>query len=128
MEHIKALKEKIHNQSAQVAVIGLGYVGLPVACMLADCGFSVIGIDIKEDRVNLINKGISPIEGKEPGLSTLLSDVIHKGKFLATTEYKSLRKADIILIDVETPIDENHIPQYQALKSACRSQIGRAHV
>jgi len=76
---------------------------------------------LKEDRVNLINQGISPIEGKEPGLSDLLNQVFALGTFKATTEYKELKDTDVVLIDVETPIDENHIPQYKALRSAVQS-------
>jgi UDP-N-acetyl-D-mannosaminuronic acid dehydrogenase len=121
MRSLQSLNEKIQNKQAKVAVIGLGYVGLPVACMLADAGFKVIGVDIKQDRVDLINRGISPIEGKEPGLADLLNLVFHLGNFDATTSYGALADADIVLIDVETPIDDDHIPQYVALRSACQS-------
>jgi UDP-N-acetyl-D-mannosaminuronic acid dehydrogenase len=121
MSSMQTLNEKIQNKTAKVAVIGMGYVGLPVACMLADAGFKVIGVDLKKDRVELINRNISPIEGKEPGLSDLLNHVLAIGTFKATTEYEELKDADVILIDVETPIDENHIPQYKALCSAGQS-------
>lgn len=121
MKYLNILNEKINTQKALVGVIGLGYVGLPVACMLADAGFSVIGVDVKEDRVDKINAGISPIEGKEPGLARLLSSVVEQKNLRATTNYRALEPADIILIDVETPIDDHHVPQYIALKSACSS-------
>ncbi len=121
MRFLQSLNEKIQNKQAKVAVIGLGYVGLPVACMLADAGFKVTGVDIKQDRIDLINQGISPIEGKEPGLADLLKLVFHLGNFEATTSYGALADADIVLIDVETPIDDDHIPQYVALRSACQS-------
>jgi UDP-N-acetyl-D-mannosaminuronic acid dehydrogenase len=121
MISLQTLNEKIHNKTANVAVIGLGYVGLPVACMLANAGFKVTGVDLKQDRVNLLNKGISPIEGKEPGLSDLLNQVFTLGAFKATTDYQELKNADIVLIDVETPIDDDHIPQYKALRSAVQS-------
>lgn len=121
MISLRNLNEKILSKTAEVAVIGLGYVGLPVACMLADAGFNVIGVDLKEERVDLINHGISPIEGKEPGLSDLLNKVFALGNFKATTDYEELNNADVVLIDVETPIDDNHIPQYKALRSAVQS-------
>jgi UDP-N-acetyl-D-mannosaminuronic acid dehydrogenase len=121
MKQLQSLNKKIKSKKAKVAVIGLGYVGLPVACMLADAGFKVIGVDLKQDRVDLINQGISPIEGKEPGLSDLLHSVVENGALRATTQYDELKEIDIALIDVETPIDENHIPQYVALRSACNS-------
>jgi UDP-N-acetyl-D-mannosaminuronic acid dehydrogenase len=117
----QSLNEKIQAKTAKVAVIGLGYVGLPVASMLADVGFQVIGVDLKEERIKLINEGISPIEGKEPGLSELISSVVQKGNLIATKEYQDINDSDIILIDVETPIDETHVPRYVALRSACKS-------
>ena len=66
---LTTLHAAIENRTARLAVIGLGYVGLPVAALFAQQGFQVIGVDIKQQRVDLINRGISPIEGKEPGLS-----------------------------------------------------------
>jgi len=121
MADLAQLKIKIEQQEARVGVIGLGYVGLPVACMLAQAGFNVVGVDLKEERVAMINRGISPIEGKEPGLAELLAGMIESGRLSATTRYDALSDADIILIDVETPIDEGHVPQYHALRAACRS-------
>ena len=115
------LREKIENRSAELAVIGLGYVGLPVAALFAKKGFQVVGVDIKQDRVDLINSGISPIEGKEPGLAELISEVVESGAFHATTDYKELSTADVVLIDVETPVNADHIPEYQALRSAVKS-------
>jgi UDP-N-acetyl-D-mannosaminuronic acid dehydrogenase len=121
MSSMQTLNEKIQRKTAKVAVIGLGYVGLPVACMLADAGFKVVGVDLKQDRVDLINQGISPIEGKEPGLSDLLNQVFARGTLKATTDYEELKNVDVVLIDVETPIDDEHIPQYEALRSAVKS-------
>ena len=115
------LCEKIENRSAKLAVIGLGYVGLPVAALFAQKGFQVVGVDIKLDRVDLINSGISPIEGKEPGLAELISEVVKSGAFHATIDYKELSDADVVLIDVETPVNADHIPEYQALRSAVKS-------
>lgn len=115
------LKHKVSEKQAKIAVIGLGYVGLPVACTFASVGFHVTGMEIRQERVEKINNGINPIEGEEPGLSQLLAKVVQDGNFTATTDYEKLRDVDIVLIDVETPVDENHIPQYVALRSACES-------
>lgn len=113
------LQKLITSKEARLAVIGLGYVGLPVAAMFAEKGFDVLGMEIREDRVNMINSGKSPIEGDEPGLEELLSSVVGGKKMRASTNYEDLRDRDIILIDVETPVDETHTPRYAALKSAC---------
>jgi UDP-N-acetyl-D-mannosaminuronic acid dehydrogenase len=115
------LREKIQNKTARLAVIGLGYVGLPVAAMFADAGFCVTGVDLKTDRVEKINSGLSPIEGEEPGLTELLTRVAASQRLQAVTEYATLAECDIILIDVETPVDDHHIPRYGALRSALQS-------
>jgi UDP-N-acetyl-D-mannosaminuronic acid dehydrogenase len=115
------LKQQIACRSARIGVIGLGYVGLPVAALFAQKGFDVIGIDIKAERVGKINQGISPIEGNEPGLAELIMEVVGSGKLKAATDYSFLKDRDIVLIDVETPVNEEHIPEYHALKGACKS-------
>ena len=115
------LQRKIESRSAMIAVIGLGYVGLPVAALFAERGFSVTGVDIKADRITLINKGISPIEGKEPGLSELIACVVQQGKLHATSDYMELKDCDVVLIDVETPVNRSHVPEYEALRGALKS-------
>jgi UDP-N-acetyl-D-mannosaminuronic acid dehydrogenase len=112
------LHKKIETKDARLAVIGLGYVGLPVACMFAENGFNVLGIEILPERVVKINAGISPIEGEEPGLESLLAKVTSQGHLHASSDYQDLSDRDVILIDVETPVDENNIPRYNALRAA----------
>jgi UDP-N-acetyl-D-mannosaminuronic acid dehydrogenase len=119
--NLTQLQQKIEDKTARLAVIGLGYVGLPVACTFADAGFDVIGVDVKQERVSQINAGVCPIEGEEPGLAELLDRVTANGRLQATTDYDQLRDRDVILIDVETPVNEEHLPEYQALKAVCRS-------
>ncbi|MCF8227286.1 MAG: nucleotide sugar dehydrogenase [Bacteroidales bacterium] len=114
------MKKKIQKKEARIGVIGLGYVGLPVAALFADAGFDVLGVDIDQERVETIKRGVSPIKGKEPGLAELLEKVIENGQFRAVTDYDHLKDRDVILIDVETPINEAHQPEYLALKSVIR--------
>jgi UDP-N-acetyl-D-mannosaminuronic acid dehydrogenase len=121
MTTLTDLKHKITQCEAKLAVIGLGYVGLPVASMLAVVGFDVIGVEIKAERVDKINAGILPMEGHEPGMQELLGQVITSGKLRATTHYDDLTDRDVILIDVETPVDGRNIPQYEALRSSLES-------
>ena len=118
---IAELQKKIEDHSAKIAVIGLGYVGLPVAALFADQGFSVTGVDVKDERIALINQGISPIEGKEPGLSELIASVVKQDKLRATVNYADIRDCDVVLIDVETPVNHAHIPEYEALRAALKS-------
>lgn len=115
------LRKKIERKDARLAVIGLGYVGLPVACMFAEKGFDVLGIEILPERVAKINAGVSPIEGEEPGLESVLVKVTSQGHLRASSDYQDLSDRDVILIDVETPVDENNIPGYNALRAATRS-------
>jgi UDP-N-acetyl-D-mannosaminuronic acid dehydrogenase len=118
------LKKKIADRSARIGVIGLGYVGLPVAALFARKGFNVVGIDIKAERVERINQGISPIEGKEPGLTELIAEVAASKRLNSGTAYSLLHDCDIVLIDVETPVNDAHIAEYHALKAALKS-LGR---
>jgi UDP-N-acetyl-D-mannosaminuronic acid dehydrogenase len=117
------LRHRIETKEAVIGVIGLGYVGLPVACAFAEAGFRVIGVDILPQRVATINDGRNPIEGEEPGLAELLAQVVagQDGRLRATTDYKDLAVADVVLIDVETPVDEDHVPGYEALRAVCSS-------
>ena len=116
-----SLRTAIENRSATVGVIGLGYVGLPAACVIAEAGFKVTGIDIDAKRVEMINSGHSPIAGDEPGLASLLTRVIDSKHLQASTSHKDLAKADIVLICVDTPVEADHKPRFAALKSACES-------
>ena len=119
---MKDLAEAIRDKEAKIAVIGLGYVGLPVACMFAKAGFRVVGIRRNPEKVAQINRGVCPIGGKEPGLAELLVEVVKSGRFRATTDYAECRDAQVALIAVETPVDEKtKKPKYKALRSALES-------
>lgn len=111
------LRTRIENKNAKIAVIGLGYVGLPVAALFAETGYEVLGVEIHADLVENINAGICPIAGDEPGLADLLSKVAATGRLRATLDYSELTDRDVILIAVETPVDENNIPRYEALRA-----------
>lgn len=118
---LRDLQAKISRKEARLAVIGLGYVGLPVACMFAQAGFDVLGVELRTECVHIVNSGSSPIEGKEPGLDELLQEVVAARKLRATADYQELHDRDVILICVETPVDANNIPRYEALRSALSS-------
>ena len=105
-----------------IVIVGTGYVGIHVAAMFADKGFNVIGINRTKDKVDLINKGLCPIEGDEPNLPELIKKVVKNKKLVATTDYSYCKNADAILICVETPFDsEKWEPHYDSLKSALTS-------
>jgi UDP-N-acetyl-D-mannosaminuronic acid dehydrogenase len=105
-----------------VAVVGAGYVGLPVACMFASKGIATLAVDIDAARVDKINRGISPIEGDEPGLPELISNAVKGGLLNATTDYSSISASDAVIVCVDTPIDEStRQPVLKILRSATRS-------
>ena len=115
---IEKLITNIKDKKAKVAVIGLGYVGLPLAVLFADTGFSVIGIDKNTEKISEINQGVSPITGKEPGLEVLLKKVILSKKLIAASDFTLLHEADVVLIAVETPVNDIHQPDYRSLEQA----------
>ena len=122
MSQVARLIEQIENKSARIAVIGLGYVGLPVACMIAKSGFQTIGVDVNTSRVAVINNGASPIGGDEPGIAELVSEVVTSGCLRATTDYVQLADIHVAVLCVDTPIEaETHYPLYAGLRSALRS-------
>jgi len=113
----------------KITVIGMGYVGIPCAALLADVeGFQVTGLQRKSKRsgwkIEHLNSGKSPFEGDEPGLNELIARVVAKGSFKVTDDIEVLSESDVILIDVQTPTDEQNIPQYQSLKQVSE-QIGQ---
>ena len=118
----ETLLEAIRHRKVPIAVIGLGYVGLPVACKFAQAGFEVIGIERSTEKVAQIRKGLSPIGGKEPGLAELLWEAVRAGRLRAESDYAACRPARAVLIAVETPVDETtHRPAYTALRAALES-------
>lgn len=107
--------------SGKVVVVGLGYVGLPVACVLAEEGFFVVGLEIDAQRVALINAGGNPIEGNEPGLGELIQKVVASGHMHASTDIGAARGADAYFVCVDTPVGADHRPLLNSLRSATKT-------
>jgi UDP-N-acetyl-D-mannosaminuronic acid dehydrogenase len=115
------LAEAIRSKTAVTAVIGLGYVGLAVACALAHAGFRVLGIERDRDKATQIGQAICPISGQEPGLAELLKEGIQSGRLQVSSDPQDCREASVILIAVETPVDAgSKAPRYESLKGALR--------
>jgi UDP-N-acetyl-D-glucosamine dehydrogenase len=109
----------VSSQTPQVlAVIGQGYVGLPLAMAAVDAGWTVIGVDNFEAKVAQINGGSSPVEDIS---DTQLQTSISKGAYKATTDYEAVAKASVITICVPTPLDDKREPDLSLLRSAVTS-------
>jgi UDP-N-acetyl-D-mannosaminuronic acid dehydrogenase len=114
------LESLIKEKHAKIAVIGLGYVGLPTAVKFSEVGFSVLGIDINQKLIDQLNQGV--IHTKEVGLDNLIAHVVKNGKFKASAVFSSaLRDVNVIITCVQTPIGSNNKPDLTYLKKACES-------
>lgn len=102
----------------KVIVIGLGYVGLPVAIAAAKSGCNVIGIDLNTKKVDSINDGQSPVEDID---NAQIQELISNGSFRASNQYTEIHNADIVLICVPTPLLKNQTPDLSMVESAARS-------
>ena len=103
----------------KVAVVGLGKAGLPLAAVIADSGFEVIGIDLDEKKCKMVNSGKNPIP-EEPGLDELIKK--YGGKRLrATTDYKDAEDCKAYIVIVPLYLDDNNNPDFDALESAFRN-------
>ncbi len=100
------------GKDKSVCVIGLGYVGLPIAMRAVERGYTVFGLDLDERKIALINDGKSPIE--DAGIS----EELPRYPFTATTDPSIISEADIILICVPTPVDDLHMPDLGPVKGA----------
>jgi UDP-N-acetyl-D-glucosamine dehydrogenase len=112
----KALAEKIENKTARVGVVGLGYVGLPLAVEYAEAGFHVTGIDISAPKTERMNAGDSYV-GDVP--SSTLGPLVKKGLLRATTDFSVIRDLDTINICVPTPLRKTKDPDMSYIVDAC---------
>jgi UDP-N-acetyl-D-glucosamine dehydrogenase len=98
-----------------LAIIGQGYVGLPLAMAAVDAGWNVVGVDVIEAKVGEINLGLSPVEDVS---NSQLKSAIESGAYFATTDFSSVSKASVITICVPTPLDDKREPDLSLLRSA----------
>jgi len=111
----RELVNEIVNKKAKVGIIGLGYVGLPLAILFAESGFKVFGIDIDKDRVKRAKRGQSYILDVA---SRQLKEVISKKRLQVTDDFSAIKKLDAIIICVPTPLKEKKEPDISYIVSA----------
>ncbi len=118
------LLKKIEDKTAKIAVIGLGYVGLPLAVEKAKAGYHVIGLDIQQKRVDMVNKGINYIGDV---VNEELSKIIGEKMLEASTDYDKLKEADCIAIAVPTPLDKYKQPNISYVENSTKEIAKRLH-
>jgi len=112
------LLQRLTQRTSTIAVVGLGYVGLPLACALAEAGHRVIGVDVSHDRVEGVNAGKSHIEDVPP---TQVRRLVDERRLRATVEFEQISRVDVAIIAVPTPIDEYRVPDLTFVRSAAAS-------
>jgi len=110
------LRQKIHDRTARVGVVGLGYVGLPLAVEFANAGFHVTGIDVQAAKVDRLNAGDSYIQDIP---TEILRPLVESGRLRATTDFSAVRDLDTIDICVPTPLRKTKDPDMSFIVSAC---------
>ncbi|MEE1277850.1 MAG: nucleotide sugar dehydrogenase [Acutalibacteraceae bacterium] len=115
---MSTLKEKILNKTATLGVCGLGYVGLPLAVEKAKAGFKVLGFDVQETKVNMVNNGENYIGDV---VNEDLKAIVDSGNLRATTDFSAVASCDCVCIAVPTPLDRHQQPDISYVKSSTES-------
>lgn len=116
MNKANQILAKINNNQEVVGVIGLGYVGLPIAVNFAESGINVIGFDKSHEKVSKINKGENYIKDIR---DAVLREVVENITLKATTNFSRIRECDALLICVPTPLDQFKKPDMSYIEAAC---------
>jgi len=114
---IDVLRDKIQSRTARVGIVGLGYVGLPLAVEFAKAGFSVTGIDVEQRKTSLLNRGESYIQDVP---SAVLRPLVESKHFQATTDFSVISELDTVNICVPTPLRKTKDPDMSYIVSACQ--------
>lgn len=109
------LLQRIDNKEVTVGVVGLGYVGLPLAVEKAKAGFKTIGFDVQKEKVDLVNAGVNYIGDV---VDDELKEIVEAGMLKATTDFSFVKDVDFIAICVPTPLDAHQMPDISYVKSS----------
>ncbi|MDD2499158.1 MAG: nucleotide sugar dehydrogenase [Desulfitobacteriaceae bacterium] len=121
---MNSVKEKLLNKTATLGVVGLGYVGLPLAVEKAKAGYKTIGFDVQEAKVAMVNAGNNYIGDV---VNADLTDLVKFGLLSATTDFAQVAKADCVCICVPTPLDEHQQPDISYVKASAESIVPYMH-
>ncbi|AGL03954.1 nucleotide sugar dehydrogenase [Desulfoscipio gibsoniae] len=118
------LKQKIQNKTATLGVVGLGYVGLPLAVEKAKAGYKTIGFDVQESKVKMVNCGKNYIGDV---VNEDLEAIVKSGFLSATTDFAKVAQADCVCICVPTPLDAHQQPVISYVKASAQSILLYMH-
>jgi UDP-N-acetyl-D-glucosamine dehydrogenase len=118
------LRERIADRSARVGVVGLGYVGLPLAVALAEAGYAVEGVDLDRHKVGLIQAGQSPIADIS---AERVAPLTASGRLVASADYAGLARCDAVFVCVPTPFDANKTPDLRFVHRAADGVAEHLH-
>jgi UDP-N-acetyl-D-glucosamine dehydrogenase len=121
---LEILMRKLLNKTATLGVIGLGYVGLPLAVEKAKSGYKTIGFDIQESKVNMVNAGKNYIGDV---VNEDLMSIVNTGLLSATTDFAEVANADCVCICVPTPLDKYQQPDISYVKASAESIVPYMH-
>lgn len=121
---MSTLKEKLVNKTAILGVIGLGYVGLPLAVEKAKAGYRTIGFDIQESKVDMVNAGVNYIGDV---VNEDLKEIVNSGLLSATSDFSQVAKADCVCICVPTPLDKHKQPDISYVKMSALNIVPHMH-
>jgi UDP-N-acetyl-D-glucosamine dehydrogenase len=124
VSHFDDLRKKIESKTAHVGVVGLGYVGLPLAVEFAAAGFTVTGIDIDAKKIAALNRGESYIQDIP---TSVLAPLVKSGKLKATTDFSAAAAMDTINICVPTPLRKTKDPDMSYIVNACQETAKYFH-
>ena len=117
MNNIENVLESLNSKSLKVCIVGIGRIGLPTALSFAKSGLKTIGVDINENLIKTINSGNFPLKD-EPGYDKIFDEVMKNELFSVTTKIEdAVPNSDLIVLSLPTPMDENNIPDYSALRN-----------
>lgn len=124
MNSLKTLENKIQNRTADIGILGLGYVGLPLATEFAKGGFSVTGFEVDSRKVDSLRKAVSYIEDIP---NEEIKPLIKSKKLSATTDFSQLRHVDVAIICVPTPLRKTRDPDISYIAESAKAIAATLH-
>ena len=121
---MNSIKKKLMDKTATLGVVGLGYVGLPLAVEKAKAGFKTIGFDVQESKVEMVNAGKNYIGDV---VNEDLQEIVKSGLLSATTDFAQVASADCVCICVPTPLDQYQQPDISYVKASAESIVPYMH-